>query len=206
MNDPDVVILGDPRSTSVRTVRLACEEKGITYDLKPMGPIAAPERQGASPFGKIPGFQHRDFQLHETLAIVMYLEAAFDLPSLLPTDAQDLATAFQWMSSANDYFYDAMVRSYVLQYAMPTGPEGKPDRAVIDSAIPRIQHQLAVLDHTYGHSRWLVGTELSLADLFVAPMLAYLPSLPEQLTNDFTHVRRFLADMAKRPSWTKTSP
>ena len=202
---PDVVILGDPRSTYVRTARLACEEKGIAYELKPMGP-KSDELTRISPFGKIPGFQHGDFRLHETLAIVMYLESAFDAPPLLPADAQDRAIAFQWISSANDYFYDAMVRGYILQYAMPSGPDGQPNRTLIDAAMPRIRHQLAVLDHAFGNARWLAGTELSLADLFVAPMLAYLPLLPEDLPADHPNVSRFLDDMAKRPSWEKTVP
>ena len=67
-----------------------------------------------------------------------------------------------------------MVRRYVLQYVFPRGADGQPDRGVIDAALKEMPAQLAALDKAYGAGDWLAGGALSMADLFVAPILAYV--------------------------------
>ena len=51
----DIKIPGVSQSTFTRTVRLACHEKGIDYELVPM----LPDQMGAlNPFQKIPAITH----------------------------------------------------------------------------------------------------------------------------------------------------
>lgn len=85
----------------------------------------------------------------------------------------------QWISLINCHAYDAMVRRYILQYIFPKGENGQPDRKVIDAALPEIAAQLDALEQAYQERDYLVGSTVSMADLFLAPILAYLGMFPK---------------------------
>ena len=211
--DPDgsaatVVVVGDPRSSYCRTVRMALAEKGVAYTLKPLPPHA-PEVLALNPFGRIPVLCDGPLSFYETRAILGYIDDAFDGPSLLPQGRPSAqARGEQWISLINAHAYDAMIRRYVLQYIFPKGPNGQPDRAVIDAALPEIARHLEVLDQVYGDRNYLVGTTLSMADLLLAPIIAYVGMFPEgaDLLDKCPNVRRAHAAMRARPSFAATQP
>jgi glutathione S-transferase len=101
-----------------------------------------------------------------------------------------------------------MVRRYVLQYIFPRGADGQPDRGVIDAALKEMPAQLAALDKAYGAGDWLAGGALSMADLFVAPILAYVERMPEgaALLAAAPNVKRAQATMRARASFIQTDP
>jgi len=202
-----VMLLGDPRSTYVRTARMGLVEKGVGYTLQGAAPHS-PEILAVHPFGRVPAFRDGEIALFETSAILRYVEESFDGPSLLPATIINRARCEQWVSALKDYCYEAMVRRYVLQYVFPKGADGKPDRAVIDAAAKDISAQLAALERAYAGGEFLAGPALSLADLFLAPMLAYVEQMPEgrQLLAAVPGVRRAQESMRKRPSFTATEP
>ena len=57
----DVKLYGFPQSTYVRTARLACEEKGVAYEIVPSQPDSS-ENLAVHPFGKVPAMSHGDFR------------------------------------------------------------------------------------------------------------------------------------------------
>src|SRR6184192_2199650 len=80
-----IKIYGVPPSTFTRTVRLACHEKGIDYELVPM----FPGQIGAlNPFYKIPAITHGDLTLYESTAILRYLDRTFPGPGLWPEESR----------------------------------------------------------------------------------------------------------------------
>jgi len=200
-------LLGDARSTYTRTVRLALAEKGVACAFQPVAP-RTPEVLAVNPFGRIPVLIDGVTSLYETSAIVRYLDDAFDGPALIPTGPSDVARCEQWVSLVNGHFYDTMVRRYVLQCIFPKGEGGAPDRKVIDAAVLEMRQQLAALEQAYAGGSFLVGGVLTMADLFVAPILAYLPLFPEgrQLLGDCPNLRRAQAALAERPSFKATAP
>jgi len=200
-----VTIYGFPLSTYVRTARMACIEKGIDYVLEPVAPSASKER-GLHPFGKIPVLDHDGFRLYETRAITGYIDAGFDGPALQPADAKARALMDQWISALNDVMYGTMIRGFVLPYVF--AKDGQPDRAVIDAALPQIAHQLDVLNEGYGARAYLVGDGVTLADLFLAPVLYYVGAMPEgdSLLAKAPGVRRGIEAMHARRSFRETVP
>jgi glutathione S-transferase len=202
-----LTLLGDPRSTYVRTARMGLAEKGVAYTLERVG-AHTPELIAVHPFGRMPGFRDGEIAVFETSAILRYVEESFDGPSLLPDRIVDRARCEQWVSAINAYCYDAMVRRCVLQYVFPRGADGKPDRAVIDGALKEVSVQLATLDRAYGGRDYLVGSACCVADLFLAPMLAYVAALPEgeALLAAAPNVRRAHAVMRERRSFKETDP
>jgi len=200
-----VTLLGDPRSTHVRTARMGLAEKGVKYTLEPHDPHT-PQILAVHPFGRIPAFRDGEIELFETSAILRYVEEAFEGPSLLPNGVSDRARCEQWVSAANSYLRDAMLERYVEQYFFPKREDGQPDRVVIDAALKDIASQLAVLDRAYGGRDFLVGGGVSMADLFLAPMLAYVEAMPEgeELLAKAPNVRRAQAVMHERASFRDT--
>ena len=80
-----IKIYGVPPSSFTRTVRLACHEKGIDYELVP----TFPGRMGAlNPFQKIPAIRHGDLTLYESTAILRYLDRTFPGTKLWPEESQ----------------------------------------------------------------------------------------------------------------------
>lgn len=203
-----ITLLGDSRSSYTRTARMGLAEKGVAYTLQPCAPHS-PEILAVHPFGKIPGMRDGDIDLWETSAILRYVDEAFDGPSLTPGTIAERTRCEQWVSAVNSYFYDSMVRRYVLQYIFPKGEGGKPDRAVIDRAVQDMTPQLAALERAYAKSGdFLAGSTLSFADLFVAPILAYVEAFPEGATllSDMPNIRRAQAVIRQRASFTTTQP
>lgn len=202
-----LTLLGDARSTYVRTARMALAEKGVKYTHQSANPHS-PEVLAIHPFGRIPALRDGEFSIAETSAITRYIDESFDGPPLLPWNSLLRARCEQWVSSVNSYFYDAMVRRCVLQYLFPKGADGKPDRAVIDQALKEIPAQLAALDKAYAGGDFLAGEAPSLADLFVTPILVYLEQVPEGkgLFAAVPNVRRAQAVVRSRPSFKETQP
>ena len=202
-----LTIHGFPLSTYVRTVRLVCEEKAIAYDLNPILPSDS-KAQGLHPFGKIPVLTDGDLTLFESPAIARHLDETRAGPELQPQEPRARARMNQWISVVGDVVYDTMVRRYVLQYAFPRGPEGQPDRPVIEVALPEIRDQLAVLDRAVGDAGFLAGSSVTLADLFLAPILFYLRRLPEgaDLMAAAPDLERAYGAIAARPSFAATEP
>ena len=90
----DIKIYGVSQSTFTRTVRLACHEKGIDYELVPM----FPGQMGAlNPFQKIPAITHGDLTLFESTAIVRYLDRSFPGEKLWPQESRQVALCDKWV-------------------------------------------------------------------------------------------------------------
>lgn len=202
-----LTLLGDARSTYTRTARMGLAEKGVACTLQTCAPHS-PEVLALSPFGRIPVFRDGDFGLFETSAILRYVDESFDGPSLLPGTLAERARCEQWVSATNAYLYDTMVRRYVLQFIFPRGEGGQPDRGVIDAAVKEMPAQLAALDRACEQSDFLAGASVSLADLFVAPILAYVERMPEgkALLAATPHLTRSQSRVRERASFTTTAP
>jgi glutathione S-transferase len=203
-----VTLLGDARSTYTRTARMGLAEKGVAYTMQWCAPHS-PEILAIHPFGRIPALRDGDVALWETSAILRYVDESFgDRLLLTPGRISDRVACEQWVSAVNSYFYDTMVRRYVLQIIFPKGEGGLPDRGVIDGALKEMPAQLGALERAYQRGDFLAGPALSFADLFVAPILAYVQAMPEggQLMSDLPNVRRAQAVIRQRASFTGTDP
>jgi glutathione S-transferase len=200
-----LVVYGIPQSTYVRSVRMACIEKGVPYTLDPQMPHSETIDK-LHPYGKIPAIRDGDFTLYETSAILRYIDEAFDGPALAPKDAKGCARMEQWISTIQAYCDGPMIRRLVLQYFFP--PSGKPDRAVIDAAAKEVQKDIALIDEAYAAGPYLLGADVSLADLLLAPIIFYLARTPEgeAILKTTKHMPRAAEAMRARRSFQETMP
>ena len=201
----DLIFLGYPQSTYVRSARMACVEKGVPYTLEPAGPHSE-AINAIHPFGKMPAMRHGDFTLYETAAILRYIDDVFDGPRLTPSDPKKRARMEQWISAINAYVYDAMIRRVVLAYFF--APAGGPDRAVIETGAADAKKQVALIDEALGEGPYLLGAEVSLADLLLCPILAYFFQTPEGkgIMEATRNIPRGGAAIRARKSYQETVP
>ena len=203
----DLIVFGMPQSGYVRAVRMACEEKGVPHVVEPMGPEQMRDR-GRHPFGRMPAMEHDGVRLFESSAILRYIDHSFDGPALNPRDPEQALLAMQWESAAHDYLIPTLGRRYILQYFFPKGPDGTPDRAVIDAALADLRRHFAALSAALTKGPFLFGAAPSYPDLLLAPPLAYLEDLPEGpvLLGAAPRVQRLLNAMKLRDSFQRTLP
>lgn len=175
---PKVEIIGLPQSNFVWVVRMACEEKGVPYNLSPARPHS-PEVDALHPFGKIPVMRHGDVELCESKAIATYIDRAFDGPKLIPEEPRSAAETEQWVSLINTQIDPIMVRQYLLHLVFPKGADGQPDRKAIDAVLPQMQNQIDILDRAVHGTGYLAGNRFTLADMDLLPILYYVQKFPE---------------------------
>ncbi len=117
--------------------------------------------------------------LAESRAICFYIDHAFDGRPLVSRDPVEGARTEQWISIVNTHFDVLVARPYVGAYFFPGTEDGKPNRSVIETALPKLAAQFAMLDRAVAETGHLVGSSFTLADMNLLPMMFYLEKLPE---------------------------
>jgi glutathione S-transferase len=174
----DFTIYGPAMSTFVRTVRMACAEKGVACRLEEVDFRSETYRK-LHPFNRIPAAKHGDFVLYESGAIMRYVDRTFPGLALQPKESRALALQDQWLSAIGDYLYQVMIRELVWQRLVVPMQGGKPNEDLIKAAVPKLDYQLGVLAATLAKSPYLAGDAMSLADLALFPILSYVRATPE---------------------------
>ena len=179
----EVTLYGAPYSTYVRSARLTLEEKGVPYSLEEvdiMSEEGAPkEHYARQPFGKIPAFQHGDFQLYETTAIIHYIDEAFDGPALMPSDPQGRARANQVISLLDSYAYETCVWDVFVERIFVPSQGGKSNEETIADGLKTSETCMQALEDILGDDPYLAGSEVTLADLHAYPIFCYYRLAPE---------------------------
>lgn len=203
----DVTLYGFPQSTYVRTARMALEEKGVSYDLLPID-MGSEDHLKLHPHGKMPAFRHGDFNLYETSAIARYVDETFDGPQLQPIDVRQRGVMNQWISAIIDYYYADMIRGLVLERLVAPTRGREPDEQRIAEAMPRIEHQIAVVEQSLAGRDFLAGEAVSIADLFLAPVFFYVGISPEGegLFDGKANIAGWKQRISSRSSFQTTMP
>lgn len=203
----DIELYGFPQSSYCWTARLACEEKGISHDLKDPE-FGTDFYAELHPFSKMPAMVHGNFKLYETSAILRYIDSEFAGPSLVPADGKAAARMDQWISAYNDYVYPAIALSIVIQRVVVPTRGGQTDEARVKEGAEKADHQLSVLESALSDRDFLAGDTLSLADIMFAPILWYLAKLPEGeiLYKNRDAVTAWRGRIEARPAFAATIP
>ena len=186
---------------------MVCEEKEIDYALTE-AELGAPEVFAIHPFGKMPVLRHGDVELFESKAIATYLDRRFPGPPLFPADPVLAALTEQWVSLVNTLIDRTLIRTYLLAYAAPKTADGRPDREVIEAVAPAVREQIGVLDKAIARTGYLVGDQLTFADVNLMPILYYMRLVPEgaEALTKATHLASYYDRHAERPSFKRTVP
>jgi glutathione S-transferase len=199
-----LVLFGPPQSSYMRTARMTCFEKAVPHTLEPVE-FGSDAHSTLHPWKRVPILHHGDIKLYETSAIVRYIDEIGTGPSLVPATAGARALMEQWISTINCYIYDGVVRSYALKYILPRFRGQDPNLEEIRASVPAMEREIEHLDTAYAGRPWIAGDALSLADLFVAPIVQTVAMFPEgkAALAKAKDLSRAFEQLSKRDSFTQ---
>lgn len=202
-----LVLHGFPVSLYVRSARIAFIEKGVDYQFNEIGLdyLATNEYAKLNPFRKMPVLQQGDFVLYETLAILGYIDEAFNGPSLQPVDPKARAQMRKWISIATNYLYPVAVSQLFLQQIIYPIMGSETDAAVVAEAAAITSQHLDVLEQELA-TPFLAGDALSLADVIAGAMVYYANMTKEgaALVQARPKTAAWLGRLSQRESFRRT--
>jgi glutathione S-transferase len=204
----EFVVYGIPGSPFLRSACLGLEEKGQPYRIERLADLRGEAHRSLHPFGRMPIVDHGSFRLYETQAILRYVDALFPKPALQPTQPRAIARMNQIIGINDWYLFPQAARIIVFNRIIGPALLGmKPDETAIAAAVPDARLCLGELDRLLDGQPFLVGEQLTLADLMVAPQVYYLAATPEgaAILKD-TALLSWLGRMNARPSMMATVP
>ena len=177
-----MTLWGFDGSTYVRTVKMLLSEKGATdFDQVPLnvltGEPRSEEHMQRHPFGKVPVLDANGLRILETSAIVRYLNDVLPGKSLVPSTPEDRARMDMVIGLLDSYGYGALVAGVAAYHLFPDFVGGKND-AMLKSGLDNGRKLIEFAMKTKGSSPFVAG-ELSLADLYLAPVLFYVSLTPD---------------------------
>ena len=176
-----VQLYGYQYSVYAWIARLGLHEKGIGCEWVEVNPFAKDvpaDYLAMHPFGRVPALVHGEFVLFETSAITRYLDEAFQGPRLQPVNPEDRGRVSQIISIIDSYAYWPLVRQ-VFSHGVFRPRLGQPaDPIEYQRGLEAAPSVLRALDQLAGKGGFLVADSLSLADIHLAPMIAYFTSDP----------------------------
>jgi glutathione S-transferase len=205
------VLHGFRFSVYVRIARMAFVEKGVEYRLAEVNPFseAPPEYLAVHPFGRVPALQHESFALYETQAITRYIDEAFSGVPLQPREAKQRARMAQVISIIDSYGYVPMVRQVYAQRVFIPAIGNTPDEAMIQQGLEASHRALAAIEALAPAPLSIIGGEgWSLADIHLAPMIAYFVAAPEgaEALKRYPKLSAWWENGRIRPSLIDTEP
>jgi glutathione S-transferase len=191
--------------------RLALEEKGASYhwiEINPFAPDIPESYLALHPFERVPALVHDKFQIYETGAITRYVDEAFPGPRLQPTDPRHRARCSQFLSIIDSYVYWPLVRQ-VFSHRVFRPRLGRPsDATEIQKGLDAAPEVLAALERLVADTEYLCGTELSLADIHLAPMIGYfvMAGEGEALLKGHRKLGHWWATISAKTTYRATMP
>ncbi|MEM8604723.1 MAG: glutathione S-transferase family protein [Cyanobacteria bacterium P01_H01_bin.121] len=160
------------------------EELGIPYEFMMLdmqaGEHKQPEFLALNPMGKVPAIVDGDFTLWESGAILLYIAEKY---GQLPNTPEARAAQNQWLLFANATLGPDVVGESTREKAMP--------------------QLLGPLNELLAKQPYITGAELSVADIGVGALLAYLPMMFKIEFTDYPAIAQYVQKLAERPAFRK---
>lgn len=203
----EFIVHSHPGSPFGRSVMATLEEKGEPFQLARLVP-KSPEHLALHPFGRMPIFEHDGFRLYETQAILRYLDRVLPTPALTPRDPRCAARMDQVMNINDWYLFQGV--GNVIVFHRVVGPRvmgTTPDEDAIKAAMPKAQLVFDELARLLAQQPYFAGEAISLADLMIAPAMAFFTQTPEWSVLGIPHANlvAWLVRMQARPSMKATT-
>lgn len=207
----DMTLWGFDGSTYVRTIKMLLAEKNFTdFSQVPLnvlkGEPKSPEHLKRHPFGKVPVLEHQGFRILETAAIARYLNDVLPGKSLIPADPRDRARMDMVVGIIDSYGYGALLGGVAAYHLFPDFVGGKNEESRANG-LEEGRKVLQFAMDTKGSSPFIAGPELSLADLYLAPIAFYVGLTPDSAALfDVPGFAAWWQSIQDLPSYKSTQP
>lgn len=207
---PNIKLWGFDGSTYVRTVKMLLAEKGVSdFEQIPLNVLAGdpkkPEHLERHPFGKVPVVEVDGLSLLETSAITRYLNDVLPGRSLVPSTPEDRARMDMVIGLVDSYGYGALLGGVAAYHLFPDFVGGKNETAR-QGGLENGRKVIEFAMKQKGTNDFVAG-DLSLADLYLAPVLFYVSLTPDRdALFDVAGFSEWWAKIGALPSYKQTEP
>jgi len=199
-----IKIYGHPMRTCTRKVLMTLAETSTPHELVVVDFAKGEHKQEAhvrrQPFGRVPALEDEGFELFESRAMCRYVNDKAG-GRLVPGELRGRAKMEQWISvETSEFTPHAMKFVYEHVFKRPQEP------GVIDAAAKGLEAACAVLDRQLAKTPFLVGAELSLADITFMPYVEYAMGTPaKEIFAKHSHLVGWWSKVGERPTWRKVA-
>ncbi len=199
-------------------VMLTLEVKGLAYESKLLefskGEHKTPAYLKLNPRGKVPTLKDGDFVVYESVAMMAYLDRKYPEPPLFGRTAEETGLIWQTISEGESYFQpagDKLVRPMFFGKGLDQVEE-------IGQAAETLRGELKAVDERLARSHWLVGGQISAADISLFPLVQLLLRAASKdaarpfnfgflpLAQSFPNVARWVERIEALPNYQRTYP
>ena len=167
-----------------------------------------------NPRGKVPTLKDGEFVLYESIAIMAYLDRKYPTPPIFGTTAEQTGLIWRLVLECESYLLgagDKVVRPLFFGKGVENVNE-------IQTAAELIRRELKIVDERLADSNWLVGGEISAADIAIFPLVQLLlraagkeAARPLELgliplSQTFPNIARWVRRIEELPNYQRTYP
>jgi glutathione S-transferase len=215
----DIELHGPANSTFVCAARVALEEKGVLYHMIEPDILQSRGFRMQDLLRYLAAQQPRlvvdSFSLFDCDSILRYVDEAHDGPALQPKEPKMRALMVELQGIIRDYLHPAAIGKIATQrlFAPFLGTASDP-KLVEDAVAPLTDaltaiEQISVSAHDGSNdAEMLLGAQVTLADIALMPIAAYLTMTPEGQTAIAASRRlsRWWLSVSRRPSLARSWP
>ena len=199
-------------------VMLTLEVKRLPYESKLLEFSKQEHKTPAylqlNPRGKVPTLKDGDFVLYESIAIMAYLDRKYPTPPIFGTTAEQTGLIWRLVLECESYLLgagDKVVRPLFFGKGLENVNE-------IQTAAELIRRELKIVDGRLADSNWLVGGEISAADIAIFPLVQLLLRAAGKeaarpldlglvpLSQTFPNIARWVRRIEELPNYHRTYP
>jgi len=199
-------------------VMLTLEIKKVAYESKLLefskGEHKAPAYLQLNPRGKVPTLKDGNYILYESLAMMSYLDRKYPEPPLFGKTPEETGLIWRELLECESYIVGAgnkVVRPIFFGKGLDKVQE-------IQEAAQTLRDELRMIDGRLAGSNWLVGDDLSAADIGVFPLVQLLLRAAAKeaaqplnlnllpLTQTFPNIASWVKRIEALPNYERTYP
>jgi len=191
-----------PHSPYSRKVFFLLEESKVAFDLQMVALERKEQKSDAylsvNPSGRVPAIRDGEFTLGESNAILRYLVRRFELHGFYPLGLREQAMIDMWWEFCSSHINRPLM-DLAWNKLMAAKYGGRPDHAVIAKAEKNLERDLPVLERHLLGRNYIVGSELSLADINLMPFAAYAKDVLR--INEYPAFEAWTKRVSARSAW-----
>lgn len=187
-----LLLISAPQHAQSHRIRLVCQTKDLEIDYETVELDNLPsEIIEINPRGRIPMLLDKSFVLVNERVIAEYLDERFPHPALMPIEANHRAMIRLFSYELESICYTAIDS---LQFAKLTAAKKKTAQAAIRDAVVQLSGLLS------GNKDFLLGgSEPSLLDCCLLPILWRLKALDIELPKSATALQKYMSKQFAKP-------
>ena len=214
----DIELHGPANSSFVCAARVALEEKGVLYTLIEPDILRHRGFRLADLLRYLAAQQPRlvegGFALFDCESILRYVDEAYQGPALQPADPKTRAMMVEIQGVIRDYLHSPAIGRIATQRLFAPFLGSPTDIRIVEEAVQPMTDALAAIEqlslaaHDGEKSELLIGPQVTLADIALMPIVAYLTMTPEgqKAVAASRRLSRWWLSVSRRPSLARSWP